>query len=55
MKHAIRRLTYVVGAAWMLLSGIAPAADGPGLTRDKVAAWLEGYEEAWNGGSDEVS
>jgi len=47
MKHAIRKLAFVFGAASILLSGIAVAADGPGLTRDKVAAWPEGYEEAW--------
>jgi nuclear transport factor 2 (NTF2) superfamily protein len=47
MKHAIRKLAFVFGAASILLSGIAFAADGPGLTHDKVAAWLEGYQEAW--------
>jgi nuclear transport factor 2 (NTF2) superfamily protein len=47
MKHAIWKLAFVFGAASIFLSGIAFAADGPGLTRDKVAAWLEGYEEAW--------
>lgn len=37
----------IFAAAAMLLSSGALAADGGGLTRDAVAEWLAGYEEAW--------
>jgi uncharacterized protein (TIGR02246 family) len=47
MKNAIRKMAFVPGAASILLSGIALAADSPSLTRDRVAAWLESYEDAW--------
>ena len=47
MKNAIRKVAVVLGATSVFFSGSTLAADDPGVTRDQVAAWLEGYEEAW--------
>lgn len=37
----------ILAAASMFLSAATLAADGGSLTRDEVARWLDGYEEAW--------
>lgn len=47
MKNTIRKAAVVLGAMSVFLSGSTLAADSPHVTRDEVAAWLEGYEEAW--------
>ena len=47
MKNVIRKVPVVLGAMSVFLSGSTLASDSPGMTRDEVAAWLEGYEEAW--------
>lgn len=47
MKNTLRTTVSILGVAWILLSGVTLAADNPDLTRDQVAAWLKGYEEAW--------
>ncbi len=47
MKNAIRKVAVVIGATSVFLAGSTLAEDGPGVTRDQVATWLEGYEEAW--------
>jgi ketosteroid isomerase-like protein len=47
MKNAMKKMVFVLAAAAIFPAGAGLAADGPGLTRDQVAAWLQGYEEAW--------
>lgn len=43
----MQRLVLAALAASMFLGGLALAAEGGSLTRAEVAAWLDGYEEAW--------
>jgi nuclear transport factor 2 (NTF2) superfamily protein len=45
MKNAMQKVALV--AASIFLTSITLSADSPGLTRDQFAAWLKGYEEAW--------
>lgn len=45
--NAMQRMALVLATASMFVTGTTLAADSPGLTRDALAAWLEGYEEAW--------
>lgn len=47
MKNALQKTVSIVCVVSIFLSGITLAAESQALTRDQVAAWLEGYGEAW--------
>ena len=47
MRNTLQKTVSILGFTSVFLSGVTLAADTQGVTRDQVAAWLKGYEEAW--------
>lgn len=43
----MQKVALVFGAASVFLAGALSAAESRDLTREELAAWLDGYEEAW--------